>query len=138
MELWKINYAQILSINVSRRENTQTKFNPLLLKWGIALLTKSPHSIYKEIAQIIHSPSLSYVLKNTKEMVRSQYVRKDCGVTLSTIQTMSKKLIDSDNEENISKSFGFDNIQIKAGLDWDINQSKIGRMNHICHSKINR
>ena len=43
-------------------------------------------------------------------MVRSQYVRKDCGVTLSIIQAMSKKLIDSDNEENISKSFGFDNI----------------------------
>ena len=61
-------------------------------------------------------------------MVGAQYIAKDCRINLLIIQTMSKKLISSDNEWNIYESLGFDDKYIKAGLGWGINQSKIIEM----------
>ena len=69
MALWKVHYEHILAVNASGGENTQTRLDPLLLKWAIALLAKTSHSVYKEIAQVIHLPSLSYVLRKTKDLV---------------------------------------------------------------------
>ena len=57
-------------------ENTRTRFDLLLLNRETALLTKTSHSVYEEISQVIHLPSLSYVLKKTKEMVGAQNVLK--------------------------------------------------------------
>ena len=69
MALWKVHYEHILAVNASGGENTQTRLDPLLLKWAIALLAKTSHSVYKEIAQVIYLPSLSYVLIKTKDLV---------------------------------------------------------------------
>ena len=69
MALWKVHYEHILAVNASGGKTTQTRFDPLLLKWVIALLAKTSHSVYKEIAQVIHLPSLSYVLRKTKDLV---------------------------------------------------------------------
>ena len=76
MALWKVHYEHILAVNASGGKNTQTRFDPLLLKWAIALLAKTSHSVYKEIAQVIHLPSLSYVLRKTKDLVGAQCVKK--------------------------------------------------------------
>jgi len=75
MALWKVHYEHILAVNASGGKNTQTRFDPLLLKWAIALLAKTSHSVYKEIAQVIHLPSLSYVLRKTKDLVGAQCVK---------------------------------------------------------------
>ena len=125
MKFWKVHYEDISSGNASGKKNTQTRLDTVLLKWTIALLVIASYSVYKEIAQVIDLPGLSYVLRKTKKMVRAQYVRKDSSVKLATIQMMSKKLIDSDNEEIIYGSLGFDDMCIKAGIGWDIDQSKI-------------
>ena len=50
-----------------------------------------------------------------------QYVRKEYGVNLSIIQTMSKELINSDTKENIYEPLVFDDMYIKARIGWDIN-----------------
>ena len=76
MALWKVHYEHILAVNASGGKNSQTIFDPLLLKWAIALLAKTSHSVYKEIAQVIHLPSLSYVLRKTKDLVGAQCVKK--------------------------------------------------------------
>ena len=41
MALWKVHYENILAVNASGGKNTQTRFDPLLLKWAIALLAKN-------------------------------------------------------------------------------------------------
>ena len=76
MALWKVHYEHISAVNTCGGENTQTRFYPLLLKWSIALLAKKSHSIYKEITQVIHLPSLSYILRKTKDLVGAQCVKK--------------------------------------------------------------
>ena len=53
MVLWKVHYEHILAVNVSGGNNTQTRFDHLLLKWVIALLTKTSHYVYEKIAQVI-------------------------------------------------------------------------------------
>ena len=89
MALWKVHYVHILAINTSGGKNIQTRFGPLLLNRAIFLLAKTSHSVYKEIAQVIHIPSLSYVLRKTKDLVGSQCVKKYSGVNVSMIETMS-------------------------------------------------
>ena len=61
--MWKIHYEHISSVNKTGRKNNRSIFDPLLLIEAIALLTKTFHSIYKEIAQAMQLPSLSYVLR---------------------------------------------------------------------------
>ena len=41
------------------------------------------------------------------------------------IQTMSKKLIYADDEEVLYGSLGFDDMYIKAGIGWNLNQTNI-------------
>ena len=106
MALWKGHYEQILAVNTSGGENTQTGFDPLLLKWDI----------YKEIAQVIHLPSFGYILRKTKALIGAQCVKKHSGVNLSMIQTVSKKLTNTDDVEEFYGSLGFDNMYIKAGF----------------------
>ena len=65
-------------------------------------------------------PSLNYVLRKAKEMIGAQYVLKGHGVNLCTVKTMSDNLIDS-----FTGSLGFDDMYIKAGINWDLNQTKI-------------
>ena len=67
----------------------------MLLKWAIALLTKTSHSIYEEIAQLMQLPSLSYVLRKTKGMVGTQNALKDNEVNLCIVKIMSDNLIGS-------------------------------------------
>ena len=90
MALWKVQCEHILAVNTSDGNNTQTRYF-LLLKWEIALLAKTSHSVYKEIAQVIHLPILSYVLRKTKDLVGSQCVKKMCAVNLSMVETMNEK-----------------------------------------------
>ena len=66
MALWKVHYEHILAVNASGGKTTQTRFDPLLLKWVIALLAKKSHSVYKEIAQVIHLPSLKLCFEKDK------------------------------------------------------------------------
>ena len=66
MALWKVHYVHILAINTSGGKNIQTRFDPLLLKWAIFLLAKTSHSVYKEIAQVIHLPSLKLYFEKDK------------------------------------------------------------------------
>ena len=69
MALWKVYYEHILDVNTSGGKNNQTRFDIVLPERAIALLAKTSHSVYKEIAQVIHLPSLSYVLRKTKDLV---------------------------------------------------------------------
>ena len=50
MELLKIHYEHTSSVKKTSEKNTRTIFDPLLLNWVIALLVKTSHSIYGEIA----------------------------------------------------------------------------------------
>ena len=95
MELWKIHYEHISSVEKTSGKNTRTRFDPLLLNWAIALLAKTSHSIYEEISQVMQLPALSYVLRKTKEMVGAQNIVKDHGLNLCNVKTMSGNLIGS-------------------------------------------
>ena len=95
----------------------------MLLKWAIALLANTSYSVYKEIAQVIHLPSLSYVLRKTKGLVGAQCVEQMCAVNLSMVETMSEKLIYADDVMEVYGSLGFDDMYIKAGIGWNINQT---------------
>ena len=48
-----------------------------------------------------HLTNISYVLRNTKKMVGIHGVTTYCGVNLSTIQTISFKVIYSNDEEDM-------------------------------------
>ena len=78
MELWKIHYEHTSSGKKTSEKNTRTRFDPLLLNWSIALLAKTSHYIYEEIAQVMQLLSLSYALRKTKEMVGAQNVFMYC------------------------------------------------------------
>ena len=101
--------------------NTRTRFDPLLFNWAIALLAKSSHSIYEEIAQVIQLSPLRYVLRKTKEIIDAQNVLKDHGVKLCTVKTMSNNLIGSNKSsgKKITGSPGFDDMYTKTGINWD-------------------
>ena len=89
------------------------------------LTCKTSHSVYKEIAQVIHLPSPSYVLRKTKDLVRAQCVKNNCAVNLRMVETMSEKLIYADDVIDVYGSLGFDDMYIKAGIGWNINQTNI-------------
>ena len=59
--------------------------------------------------------------KGRKWLLIDQCVRKEYGVNLSIIQTMSKESINSDTKENIYEPLDFDDMYIKARMGWDIN-----------------
>ena len=72
-------------------------------------------------------PALSYVLRKTKEMVGAQNVVNDHGLNLCNVKTMSGNLIGSikPRVKKIKGALGFDDMYIKQGINWDLNQTKI-------------
>ena len=76
-------------------KNTRTRFDLLPLNWATALLAKTSHSIYEEIAQVMKLPSLSYVSRKPKEMVGAQNGLKGYGVNLCTVKIISDNIIGS-------------------------------------------
>ena len=64
-------------------------------------------------------------------MVDAQNVLKDHGVTLCTFKTMSNNLIGSNKSsgKTITGSLGFDDVYIKVGINWDLNQTKMVDVN---------
>ena len=64
----------------------------------------------------------------TKDLVGAQCVRKQSGVNLLMIQTISKNLIYADDVEEVYGTLDFDDIYIKAGIDWSLNQTNIVEM----------
>ena len=51
--------------------------------------------------------------------------KKSCAVNLSMVETMSEKLIYADDVIEVYGSLGFDDMYIKAGIGWNINQTNI-------------
>ena len=98
-----------------------------MLNWSIALLAKTSHSIYEVISQVMQLPALSYVLRKTKEIVGAQNIVKDRGLNLCNVKTILGNLIGSNKSrvKKIKGALGFDDMYIKQGINWDLNQTKI-------------
>ena len=122
MELWKIHYCHLNGV-IKNGRNHRTRYDPLLIKWAIALLAKTSHSIYEEIAKLIQLPALSYVLRKNKEIVGEQGVTGYNGVHVKHIQSLHTVLV-IDNCR-IHGVISFDEMKIKDGIAWDINSTRI-------------
>ena len=116
MELWKIHLRHLLDVN-KKGKNRRTRFDPMLLKWAIALLAKTSHSVYEEVARVMQLPTLSYILRKNKDIVGEQGVSGYYGIHITHISSMNKVLIS--NHNRIRGVISYDEMKTKEGIDWD-------------------
>ena len=150
--LWEVALENMQTVAASGGKKTcGLRFNPMLLNFAIGTLAKSSQSVYRELAEVFHLPSLSYVscllvsrpqnnkcstltksylchqvLRKTKELAGEQS-NTAFGICLETMATL-KAEFDREGipEDRRLGALAFDSVMIKKGLQWDLHQGLVG------------
>ena len=118
MQLWKIHLQHINTCQKTSGKTRQTIFDPMLLKWAIVLLAKTPHAVYSKMSSLFLLLSLSYVLRKNEALDGKQESAIG-GTQIAATQSMLRELIKK--EILISRGcLAFDTMKLQDGTGWDI------------------
>ena len=121
LDLWELHRAHINQVwkNGGRSRHKKAPVHPTVLNWAIAFLAKTSVSVYKEVANIMQLPDISYIYRKTNELV-STTADRGYSLNLQTIRTMGERANKDQWSENARKGvLAQDSCSLSAGIEHD-------------------
>ena len=121
LDLWELHRDHINHVwkNGGRSRHKKAPVHPTILNWAIAFLAKASVSVYKEVANIMQLPDISYIYRKTNELV-STTADRGYSLNLQTIRTMGARATKDEWSANARRGvLAQDSCSLSAGIEHD-------------------